>query len=77
MKALIDKYNLPYLNKIKLNNLLKTKEKILNNEMYYIFDVDNSYSLLKSSFKEKIEILISLLLIVNVLIYSAKLKNQI
>ena len=41
--------------------------------MYYIyFDVDNSYSLLKSSFKEKIEILISLLLIVNVLIYSAK-----
>ena len=73
MKALIDKYNLPYLNKIKLNNLLKTKEKILNNEMYYIyFDVDNSYSLLKSSFKEKIEILISLLLIVNVLIYSAK-----
>ena len=54
MKALIDKYNLPYLNKIKLNNLLKTKEKILNNEMYYIyFDVDNSYSLLKSSFKKR------------------------
>ena len=73
MKALIDKYNLPYLNKIKLNNLLETKEKILNNEQNYIyFDVDNSYSLLKSSFKEKIEILISLLLIVNVLIYSAK-----
>ena len=78
MKALIDKYNLPYLNKIKLNNLLKIKGKNLNNEMYYIyFDVDNSYSLLKSSFKEKIEILISLLLIVNVLIYSAKKIKKI
>lgn len=77
LKALIDRYNLPYLNKIKLNNLLKTKEKILKNEKDFIyFDIDNSYSLLKSSFKEKIEILISLLLIVNVLIYSAgKLKQ--
>ena len=45
--------------------------------MIIIFDIDNSYSLLKSSFKEKIEILISLLLIVNVLIYSKKIKKNL
>lgn len=75
--AVVQKYGLPFLNEIKVANLEKIKDEILNNEMNFLnFDVSNSFSLLKSTFREKIEILISLLLIVNVLLYSSlSLKN--
>ncbi len=75
--AVVQKYGLPFLNEIKVANLEKIKDEILNDEMNFLnFDVSNSFSLLKSTFREKIEILISLLLIVNVLLYSSlSLKN--
>ena len=77
INAVVQKYGLPFLNEITLANLEKINDEITNNEMNYLkFDISNSFSLLKSSFREKIEILISLLLIVNVLLYSiVSLKN--
>lgn len=69
--AVVQKYGLPFLNEIKLTNLEKINDEILNNEMNYIeFDIRKSFSLVKSTFGEKIQILISLLFIINVLLYS-------